>query len=94
MSNLFVHRRERQLVRAGLTFRKGRKRVVWLNGVLYFGGTLFLLYNALDYLLEPAARPTAVESFWFFAALILCGLSGYLYGVFMWRSLQRTFGGR
>jgi uncharacterized membrane protein len=94
MSELFVRRRERQLLRAGLTFRKGRSRVLWLHGVLYFGGTLFLLYNAVDYLIEPAARPTSVETAWFFAALILCGLAGYIYGFFMWRCLERTFGGR
>jgi hypothetical protein len=94
MSPLFAHRRERQLLRAGLTFRKGRNRVLWLNGVLYFGGSLFLLYNAVDYFVEPAARPTSSETFWFFAALLICALAGYLYGYFTWRNLERTFGGR
>ena len=58
MSNLFLRGQERRLFRAGLMFRRGRARVVWLNGVLYFGGSLFVLYNAVDYFLEPVARPT------------------------------------
>ena len=94
MSNFLAHRRERQLLRAGLTFRKGRSRVLWLHGVLYFGGTLFVLFNAIDYFAEPKARPTPVETFSFFAALALCALAGYIYGLFMWRNLERTFGGR
>jgi hypothetical protein len=73
-------------------YRKGRARVLWTNGVLFFGGSLFLLYNAVDFLLEPAARPTSVETFWFFAALLFCALAGYGYGVVTWRQLERTFG--
>jgi hypothetical protein len=94
MSNLFIRSQERRLLRAGSMYRKGRTRVLWLNGVLFFGGSLFLLYNAVDFLLEPAARPTSVETFWFFAALVLCALAGYCYGVVTWRQLDRTFGGR
>jgi hypothetical protein len=89
----FLRSRERQLLRAGLLYRKGRGRVLWLNGVLFFGGTLFLLYNALDYLVEPRAQATSAEVFWFFAALASCILAGYLYGFFLWRNLDRTFGG-
>lgn len=92
MSNAFVRNRERRLMRAGLLYHKGRARVLWINGVLFFGGCLFLLYNAVDYLIEPAARPTHVELFWFFAALALCLIAGYIYGVFLWRQLERTFG--
>ena len=94
MSNLFNRSRERKLLRAGIMYRKGRTRVLWLHGVLYFGGSLFLLYNALDYLIEPSARPTTVELFRFFAALALCFLTGYAYGLFIWRQLERTFDGR
>jgi hypothetical protein len=94
MSNLFLRGQERRLFRAGLMFRRGRARVVWLNGVLYFGGSLFVLYNAVDYFLEPVARPTPVEVFWFFAALLLSIAAGYCYGIFLWRQLERTFGSR
>jgi hypothetical protein len=94
MSNLFFRSRERQLFRAGLMFRRGRMRVLWLNGVLYFGGSLFLLYNAVDYFLQPTARPSSTEVVWFFAVLLLCIFAGYCYGVFLWRQLERTFGGR
>ena len=94
MGKAFDRTRERRLLRAGLLYRKGRARVLWINGVLYFGGSLFVLYNAVDYLIEPAARPTAVELFWFFAILIACIAAGYLYGVVTWRQLDRTFGGR
>jgi hypothetical protein len=94
MSNLFLRGQERRLFRAGLMFRRGRARAVWLNGVLYFGGSLFVLYNAVDYFLEPVARPTPVEVFWFFAALFLSIAAGYCYGIFLWRQLERTFGSR
>jgi hypothetical protein len=94
MSNLFLRSRERRLFRAGLMFRRGRGRVLWLNGVLYFGGSLFVLYNAIDYFVEPAARPTPVELYWFFAALVFSIAAGYCYGIFLWRQLERTFGGR
>ena len=83
---------ERQLLSAARLYRKGRARVLWINGVLYFGGSLFLLYNAIDYLIEPRARPTSIESFWFVIALLLSGLIGYLYGRFTWTNLVRTFG--
>lgn len=90
----FLRSRERRLVRAGLMFRSGRRRVLWLNGVTYFGGSLFLLYNAVDYVVEPAARATRPELFWFFAMLALCAVVGYGYGFFLWRQLERAFGGQ
>jgi hypothetical protein len=85
-------RGDRQLLSAARLYRKGRARVLWINGVLYFGGSLFLLYNAVDYLIEPRARPSPIELIWFFAALLLSGLGGYLYGRFTWSNLVRTFG--
>jgi hypothetical protein len=94
MGNPFLRGQEQRLLRAGLMFRKGRSRVLWLNGVLYFGGSLFLLYNAVDYFVEPASRATGVQLSWFFAVLALCVLAGYCYGLFLWRQLERTFGGR
>jgi hypothetical protein len=94
VSNPFIRGGERRFVRAGQMFRRGRARVLWLNGVLYFGGSLFLLYNAVDYFLEPAARPTGRELSLLFAVLVLCILAGYCYGLFLWRQLERTFGGR
>jgi hypothetical protein len=93
MSNLFLRSRERRLLRAGLMYRRGRTRVLWLHGVLYFGGSLFVLYNAIDYFLEPAARLTRAELSGFLIALILCALAGYLYGLFIWHQLEQTFGG-
>lgn len=85
-------RGERRLRSAARLYRKGRVRVIWINGCLFFGGSLFLLYNAVDYLIEPRARPTQVELLWFFVALVASGLVGYLYGLFTWRNLVRTFG--
>ncbi len=92
MSNHLLHSRERRLLRAGLMFRKGRARVLWLHGVLFFGGSLFVLYNAVDYVIEPNARATSAELRWFAAALAVCVLAGYAYGYFLWRQLERRFG--
>ena len=94
MIGLFDRTRERFLIRGGIMYRKGRARVLWLHGVLFFGGSLFLLYNAVDYLIEPAARPTTVELISFFVALAGSAFAGYLYGLITWRQLERTFGGR
>lgn len=94
MRNFFRRSNERRLLRAGHLYRKGRTHVLWLNGVLFFGGSLFVLYNAVDYFIEPAARPTRIELLWFFTMLGVCVLAGYLYGAMIWRQLDRTFGRR
>jgi hypothetical protein len=73
-------------------YRRGRARVLWLNGVLFFGGSLFVLYNAVDYVIEPHARATPAELRWFFVALAVCIVAGYGYGHFLWRQLERRFG--
>jgi hypothetical protein len=88
--NLFNLRR-RRLLSAVRLYQAGRTRVIWRNGVLYGGGTLFLLFNALDYLIEPAAKPTPSQLTWFFLALLASLVLGYLYGLFTWRSLSRLF---
>jgi hypothetical protein len=94
MGNFFARSHERKLVRAGLMYQRGRTRTLWLNGVLYFGGSLFLLYNVIDYFFEPAARATRSQLSWFCAVLVLCILAGYIHGVFIWRQLERTFSDR
>ena len=92
--SFFARSHERKLARAGVMYQRGRTRTLWLNGVLYFGGSLFLLYNVLDFLIEPAARATHVQLSWFFVVLALCVFAGYLYGLFLWRQLERAFGSR
>jgi hypothetical protein len=84
--------RRRRLLSAVRLYQAGRTRVIWRNGVLYAGGTLFLLYNALDYLIEPGAKATPIQLTWFFLALAASLVLGYLYGRFTWRSLDRLFG--
>lgn len=86
--------RRRRLLSAVRLYQAGRNRVVWRNGVLYCGGTLFLLYKALDYLIEPRARATPLQLAGFGFALAASLLLGYLYGRFTWRSLHRLFGGQ
>jgi hypothetical protein len=91
MTDRLTTRRERQLRSAERLYGKGRGHIVWINGALFFGGSLFLLYNTVDYLIDPKARATPVEMAWFFTALACSGLIGYLYGRFTWRNLVRTF---
>lgn len=86
--------RRRRLLSSVRLYQAGRNRVVWRNGVLYCGGTLFVLYNALDYLIEPSARPTPIQLTWFFIALAASLALGYLYGRFTWRSLHRLYAGQ
>ena len=89
MSLLHFHRR--RLISGVRLYEAGRKRVIWRNGVLYCGGSLFLLYNAVDYLIEPAAPATPIQITWFFVALLASICLGYLYGRFTWHSLDRLF---
>jgi len=89
-----INLRRRRLLSAVRLYEAGRTRVVWRNGVLYGGGTLFLLFNALDYLIDSGARPTTIQLSWFFVALAASIGLGYLYGRFTWRSLERLFSGR
>jgi hypothetical protein len=91
MNQIPTQPEERRLRAAARLYRKGRERVLWVNGVVYFGGSLFLLYNAVDYLIEPHSRPNPVELLWLVGALVASGLLGYLYGLFTWRNLARTF---
>jgi hypothetical protein len=92
MSSFFERRYQNHLLAAQRLYGKGRSRVLWQHGILYFGGSLFLLYNAVAYLLDP--RPPLGWKDWVWIALWLmfCLVAGYLRGVIMWRNFQRVFG--
>jgi hypothetical protein len=89
----FLQRRYKHHLRvAEQLHRKGRDRVLWQHGVLYFGGTLFVLYNAIAYFLNPSAPKTFTDFLWIALWFVLCAAAGYLRGLLTWRNLERAFG--
>ena len=81
----------KRLESAAHLYRKGRTRVVWMNGVLYGGGSLFVLLNVLDYFLDKGAPFQSSDLMRIVAFLALSVAVGYLYGRFTWRNLACTF---
>ena len=76
----------------GLLYRRGRSRVIWLHGVGYFGGSLFLFYNAIAYFLNPQPPRSWQDFLWIAFWSLLCFAAGYLRGLLTWHSLQKIFG--
>jgi len=81
----------KRLESAARLYRKGRARVLWVNGVLYSGGSLFVLLNALDYFLDRGAPFRPIDLTRVLACLVLSVAAGYLYGRLTWRALARAF---
>ena len=92
MSNLFVRSHERRLLNAVACYRGGRTRIVWLRGVLYFGGPLFVLLNVVDYYFDHGAPYRFADLLRISGYLVLSVLAGYLYGRVIWHNLKRAFG--
>ena len=82
----------RHQLRAGALYRHGRARVIWIHGVLCFGGPLLVLFNVVDYFFDKGDPFRPTDLFRLAAFLVLSILLGYLYGRLTWRSLDRTFG--
>ena len=81
----------KRLESAARLYRNGRTRVVWMNGVLYGGGSLFVLLNVLDYFLDKGAPFRSSDLMRIVAFFALSVAAGYLYGRFTWRNLACTF---
>ena len=81
----------KRLESAARLYRKGRTRVVWMNGVLYCGISLFVFLNVLDYFLDKGAPFRSSDLMRIVAFLALSVTAGYLYGRFTWRNLACTF---
>ena len=81
----------KRLESAACLYRKGRARVLWIDGVLYRGGSLFVFLNVLDYFLDKGAPFRSSDLMRIVAFLALSVAAGYLYGRFTWRTLTCTF---
>jgi hypothetical protein len=93
MSSFLDRRRGHRLESAGRLYRRGRNYVIWVHGLLFFGGTLFILCNALDYFfLDNGTLFRPVDLIKLSAYTLLSLLGGYLYGLFVWRNLDRILG--
>jgi hypothetical protein len=82
----------KRLESAARLYRKGRARVLWVNGVLYAGGSLFVLCNTVDYFFDngtPFRHADFVRAAGYFA---LSFVAGYLYGRLTWHNLTCAFG--
>lgn len=81
----------KRLESAARLYRKGRNRVLWINGVLYGGGSLFVLLNVLDYFFDNGAPFRSSDLTRVIGFFALSVAAGYLYGRFTWRNLACTF---
>ncbi len=81
----------KRLESAARLYRKGRTRVLWVDGVLYRGGSLFVFLNVLDYFLDKGAPFRSSDLMRIVAFFALSVTAGYLYGRFTWRNLACTF---
>ena len=82
----------KRLESAARLFRKGRTRVVWISGVLYGGGSLFVFCNALDYFLDRGAPFRTADLVRVAGYLVLSLGGGYIYGRLTWHNLASAFG--
>ena len=93
MGTFLQRRHERRLLSAGRLYRRGRGYVLWVHGLLFFGGCLFILCNALDYFFFDNGSPfKPVDLIRLGGYLVLSVIGGYLYGLRVWRSLDRMLG--
>jgi hypothetical protein len=84
----------KRLESAARLYRRGRNRVLWINGVLYGGSSLFVFLNVLDYFLDLLDKGKPFRSsdlMRIVAFFVLSAAAGYLYGRFTWRNLACTF---
>ncbi|WP_263355922.1 hypothetical protein [Acidicapsa ligni] len=83
-----------QALIAELMFLKGRTHIVWVHGVSYFGGLLFLGMTVMDIDRHRHQYTGWREIAWLLGSLaVYCGI-GYLYGIWRWRQLKRQVGER
>jgi len=90
MSTFLQRRYQHNLLVAGRMYNRGRTRVLWQYGVLYFGGSLFLLFNAIAYFVDPAPPRGSKEWLWILVWLLVCVAAGYIRGILTWRNLARA----
>lgn len=93
MFSRFITWDDRSLARWEEARARGRSRFVWINGVLMFGGFMFLIMFLMKLLfdgtffpedgLEPAvAIPVN---------LVVWALAGYAWGAWMWWIMDRSY---
>jgi hypothetical protein len=89
LSSFLERYRASQALIAELMFLKGRTRIVWVHGVSYFGGLLFLAMTALDIERHRHQYAGLREIGWLAVSLVVYCSIGYLYGIWRWRQLRR-----
>ncbi len=62
-----------------------RTRVVFINGVCIWGGLMFVLSSIQ--LFRDTTNPSLRIKLVIHAAI--CGLTGYLFGILLWRNLEK-----
>jgi hypothetical protein len=82
----------RRLSTGAHLYRKGRRRVLVVNGMLYCGGSIFLFLNLLDYFRDRGAPFRLTDLLRIAAFLTVSVAIGYLYGRLIWRQLDCLFG--
>jgi hypothetical protein len=94
LSEFFERYKTAQELMAELMFLKGRTRIVWVHGVLSFGGLLFLSMTILDRYRDRHQFAGWQEVAWLALTAAVYGLMGYGYGVWRWWLIERQVGRR
>lgn len=92
MNSFLERRHERKLLAAGRLYRRGRGYVIWVHGLLFFGGSIFLLCNAFDYFLDNGAPFRLTDLIRIGSYLAVSAIGGLFYGQRVWRNLDRMLG--
>jgi hypothetical protein len=85
----WVRRREQQRVAATQFIARGKARYIWLNGVLGWGGTMFVVMSAWEFCRKasPLHGPHFLRQL--FVNQLIFGTGGFVFGWWMWRRIKR-----
>ena len=88
-SAIHARYREGQRLLAERALQQGKKRFVWVHGVLGFGGLIFVVVTALEYkrYLHELLAGRNLEFLLF--SIFLYGFIGYAWGNWKWWRMNR-----
>jgi hypothetical protein len=81
--------RERQRIGAEHILQRGKSHFVWIRGVLFFGGFMFVTMTTLEYWREPHHLTGWPTLGFLLFSLLLYGFGGYVGGLWMWKRIER-----
>ncbi len=68
---------------------KQRNIIVYRLGALCAGATMFIVTNIWRFVKDPATLHSSLVPLWLLASFVICIVGGYVWGLVMWRMLER-----